>query len=145
MKVNETVVDTVLHDLARHMQFMRTKIIPLFPRDVLRDSALDMLLELFVAQFRNRDVCIKELIIVSGETSTSALRRIDRLEASGMLRRRPDPADHRRVAVALTEKGDDAMRAMLHHLFLDNVSVASRETATRQRAFPQAAPSPTPR
>jgi DNA-binding MarR family transcriptional regulator len=145
LTVNENVADPVFLDLARHMQFMRTKIIPLFPRDVLRDSVLDMLLELFVAQLKKRSVCIKELIIVSGETSTSALRRIDRLEASDMLRRCPDPADHRRVGVALTQRGEDAIRAMLHHLFLDTASVSNREAATRSGAFPQIVPSPTPR
>jgi len=144
LTVNENVSDAVLLDLARHMQLMRTKIVPLFPRDVLRDSVLDMLLELFVAQLKSRNVCIKELIIVSGETSTSALRRIDRLEASDMLKRCPDPADHRRVGVALTEKGEEAMRAMLHHLFLDNGSVANRDSATRLWPAAPIAPSPTP-
>jgi DNA-binding MarR family transcriptional regulator len=104
-------------ELARKMQSMRARVVDLLPRDVFRDSAWDMMLELFVAEQQKRLVCVKELILVSGETSTSALRRIDRLEAAELLRRRNDPVDHRRVAVALTSKGNAAMCTMLHNLF----------------------------
>ena len=83
---------------------MRAKAAKLFPRDVFRDSAWDMVLELFIAGQQHRVVCVKELIFVSGETSTSALRRIDRLEAAELLHRSHDPDDHRRMAVTLTDK-----------------------------------------
>ncbi len=104
-------------DLARRMQRARARMAKLFPRDVFRDSAWEMMLELFVAAQLKRVVCVKELILVSGEKSTSALRRIDRLELAEMLRRCHDPVDHRRHAVVLTAKGDAAMRAMLLSLF----------------------------
>ena len=93
--------DRSLPDLARQLQHMRAKAAKLFPRDVFRDSAWDMVLELFIAGQENRVICVKELIFVSGETSTSALRRIDRLEAAGLLSRSHDPDDHRRMAVTL--------------------------------------------
>jgi DNA-binding MarR family transcriptional regulator len=144
LTIYEQVADSEILDLARHMQSMRAKIIPLFPREVLRDSVLDILLELFVAQLMTRSVCIKELIIVSGETSTSALRRIDRLEESGMVRRCHDPVDHRRVAVALTQRGDEAMRAMLHHLFLDKESTNSRVKAVNSQELPSSGLQPKP-
>ncbi|WP_436827218.1 winged helix DNA-binding protein [Sphingomonas sp. DT-207] len=76
-----------------------------------------MVLELFVAGQEKRAVCIKELILISGETSTSALRRIDRLETAELLRRAHDSGDHRRVVVTLTAKGEGAMSAMLQSLF----------------------------
>lgn len=107
-----------LLDLARQTKAMRAHIAQFFPRDVFRDSAWDMMLELFIADEQNRPLCVKELILVSGESSTSALRRIDRLEGAGLLRRRTDPADHRRLAVTLTQRGTDAMTAMLRHLYL---------------------------
>jgi DNA-binding MarR family transcriptional regulator len=97
---------------------MRKTVATLFPRDVFRDFAWDILLELFVAEQRGRAICIKDLILVSGETSTSALRRIVRLEDAGFLQRRHDTADHRRVSVALTAKGDVAMTALLRSLIL---------------------------
>lgn len=102
--------------VARQMQSMRAKAVRYFPRDTMRHCEWDIMLELYVARLENRIVCIKELVIASRETSTSALRRIDRLEAAGMLLRSPHFVDHRRVAVALTTKGSEAMTAMLRGL-----------------------------
>jgi DNA-binding MarR family transcriptional regulator len=104
--------------LALQAQRMRKTVAALFPRDVFRDFAWDILLELFVAEQRGRAICVKDLILVSGETSTSALRRIDRLEGAGLLQRRHDSPDHRRVSVALTAKGDEAMTALLRSLII---------------------------
>lgn len=122
-----------LLDLARQMQIMRARAVDLFPREVFRDSAWDLMLELFVAEQQKRLVCVKELILVSGETSTSALRRIDALEAAQLLRRCNDPADHRRVSVALTVKGGEAMRAVLHSLYLANDPVVERSAKVHDR------------
>ncbi|MDK8186558.1 MULTISPECIES: winged helix DNA-binding protein [Sphingomonas] len=107
-----------LLDLARQTQAMRARTAQFFPRDVFRDSAWDMMLELFIADQQRRPICVKELILVSGESATSALRRIDRLEGAELLQRSTDPADHRRLAVTLTERGNAAMTAMLRQLFL---------------------------
>ncbi|MGK6355440.1 MarR family transcriptional regulator [Sphingomonas sp. DT-207] len=115
-----------LLDLARKMQLMRARMAKLFPRNVFRDSAWDMVLELFVAGRENRAVCVKELVLTSGETSTSALRRIDRLEAAELLRRSHDSADHRRVVVTLTLKGEEAMVMTLRNLFLTVASLQPR-------------------
>jgi DNA-binding MarR family transcriptional regulator len=108
---------TLLH-LAQQTKAMRANTAQFFPRDIFRDSAWDMMLELFICEQQDRALCVKELILVSGESSTSALRRIDRLESAGLLRRATDPADHRRLTVTLTQRGTDAMTAMLRHLFM---------------------------
>ncbi len=76
-----SIGDGSLLDLARQLQRMRAKAAKLFPRDVFRDSAWDMVLELFIAGQQHRVVCVKELIFVSGETSTSA--RADRSPRGG--------------------------------------------------------------
>jgi hypothetical protein len=126
-----------LLELARKTQVTRGKIAKLFPRNVFRDSAWDLMLELFVGAQEQRSVCVKQLVLVSGETSTSALRRIDSLEQAGLLRRCHDPKDQRRVSVILTPAGEEAMTAMLSHLFLgDEVPDAPS---------PSPSPSPSPR
>jgi DNA-binding MarR family transcriptional regulator len=106
-------------ELARRAQQTRAMVSRLFPRDIFWDSAWDMVLELVIANEENRSVCVKQLICASGETSTSALRRIDRLEQDGIVVRRHDADDHRRVSIALSLKGEEAMAAMLRSLIVD--------------------------
>ncbi|WP_308814573.1 MarR family transcriptional regulator [Sphingomonas sp. GV3] len=120
-----------LLDLARQTQAVRAKMAKLLPRDIFRDSAWDMILELFVAAREQRSVCVKQLVLVSGETATSALRRIGRLEEAGLLRRRTDHCDHRRIMVELAPKGDEAMCAMLHNLFLEPAPAAGEVVSHR--------------
>ena len=103
--------------MARHARDSRKRIEPLFPKNIFRDSAWDMLLELFIATQQNERLCVKDLVQLSGDSSTSAIRRIDQLEGAGFLRRQIDDQDQRRVWVRLTEKGYQALATMLRHLF----------------------------
>lgn len=122
------------HDLlrmARHARESRKRIEPLFPKNIFRDSAWDMLLELFIAAEQNERLCVKDLIQLSGDSSTSAIRRIDQLEAAGFLRRQIDDQDQRRVWVRLTERGYQALATMLRHLF----DVGDRPPASAPRSF----------
>lgn len=59
----------------------------------------------------------KHLDLSSGATTS----RIDRLEADGLVRRRPDPDDRRAVQVELTEAGNEAYER--------TVSIAARREA----------------
>lgn len=117
--------------MARHARDSRKRIEPLFPKNLFRDSAWDMLLELFIAMQQNERLCVKDLIQLSGDSSTSAIRRIDQLEGASFLRRQADGDDQRRVWVRLTEKGYQALAAMLHHLF----DVGDRLPASIPRSF----------
>ena len=66
-------------------------------------------------------------------TSGTMTNRIDRLEASGLVHRRPDPQDKRGVLVSLTDKGlervDHALADLLsrEHALLDGLSQTQRE------------------
>lgn len=104
---------------AYRLRETRSRIAAAFKREIFDDSAWDMTLELFIAHAEGRQVCVKELILISGESSTSGLRRIDRLQSAGLLSRCLDPNDHRRVRVHLTERGHTAMVLMLEQLFGD--------------------------
>ncbi|RDE04983.1 MarR family transcriptional regulator [Sphingomonas aracearum] len=87
------------------------------PAELFVDPAWDMMIELMIAEGEFRPLCVKDLIVLSGESAASAMRRIVRLEEAGLLVRTPDRADHRRVHVTLTLKGHGAMAAMLERLF----------------------------
>lgn len=119
---------------AQQVRDARAKCASFFPKEVFRDSAWDMMLELFIMQEQGRATCVKELTSVSGETATGTIRRIDRLEEVRLIRRRSDPRDHRRVLIDLTESGRDAMIALLRHLY-DSATPA---------AAPQPSASPKP-
>jgi hypothetical protein len=65
------------------------------------DPVWDMLLDLFAAELEGRDVSISSLCIAAAVAPTTALRQAGRMEAAGLIGRRPDPADRRRVFLRL--------------------------------------------
>lgn len=112
-----TVDPAALLGRARHARQLRTTMGAFLPRDLLVDPAWDMMLDLFIAAGTNEHLYVKDVILMSGESAGSAMRRIDRLQEAGMLVRHPAPDDHRRVRIDLTLDGRAAMAAMLEHLF----------------------------
>ncbi len=102
---------------ARQARQLRATMSAFLPRDLLVDPAWDMMIDLFIAAGTGERLCVKDLRLMSGESAAGAMRRIDRLQETGLIGRHPDPNDHRRVHIGLTEKGHVALAAMLEHLF----------------------------
>lgn len=102
---------------ARQARQLRATMSAFLPHDLLVDTAWDMMIDLFIAAGTDRPLYVKDLILLSGESAASAMRRIDRLQKAALIERDTDPADHRRVHVRLTPTGRAAMTAMLEHLF----------------------------
>lgn len=84
-----------------------------FPSDLFADPAWDILLDLTAARLEGSSVPISSLCIAAGVPTTTALRWIATLVDLGLLLRRSDKADRRRVFVELTEQGWDAMSRYL--------------------------------
>ncbi|SFR76183.1 MarR family transcriptional regulator [Sphingomonas jatrophae] len=124
--------DPSLLEKAKQARQLRAAMSKLGPRELFVDPAWDMMLELFIAAEQKQQLCVKDLILLSGESSTSALRRIDRLQGSELITRQVDRTDHRRVRVALTPQGWASMAAMLEHLF---DPPATREAPARPATF----------
>lgn len=103
--------------LARQTQQARIHCSQHFPKHVFRDSAWDIMLELFVVAEEGRTLCVKDTMAISGESATGTIRRIESLEDADLVVRRYDPRDHRRMLVELSDKGRDAMISFLYHLF----------------------------
>jgi len=112
-----TVAERQLVEGARQLLQARIKMAELVPKGLFRDPAWDMMLELFISGEEGGILFVKQLMIASGESSGAAMRRIDRLENADLIERIPDPLDHRRVIVRLTDRGRSAMIAMLQHIF----------------------------
>jgi DNA-binding MarR family transcriptional regulator len=113
---SNTVEENQLVDVARKILKVRLETAKLFPKDLFRDSAWDMMLELFISGEEGGLIYVKQLIVISGESSTAAMRRIDRLEEARFIGRRADAQDHRRVVISLTARGRAAMIAMLRRM-----------------------------
>lgn len=126
---NNSVAEKLLVEGARQLLQARLKMARIVPGGLLRDSAWDMMLELFINGEEGGILYVKQLIIASGESSTAAMRRIDRLEEAGFLERFPDPLDRRRVIVRLKERGRAAMVAMLEHVFEPDAPVVPARRA----------------
>ena len=109
--------DVTLAERARQVLDARLKCSGFFPRGVFRDSAWDMMLELFIASQSRQSLCVKDLMAVANETATGAVRRINSLEDAKLVSRRSDTDDHRRVCVELTEAGRAAMETFLRNLY----------------------------
>lgn len=101
---------------ARRLLVARQNIAKIMPRNLFRDSAWDVMLELYIGTAENIDVYVKQAIIASGECPATAMRIITRLEKSGFLCRMGDPSDQRRVVVSLSRAGMDAMEMLLEEL-----------------------------
>ena len=86
------------------------------PADLLGEPSWQMLLELFVQFAGGAKVSTKSLCIISGCPDTTALRQIDRLEESGLVKRSQSLEDKRVTLVELTRKGVLAVGSALQEI-----------------------------
>jgi hypothetical protein len=89
----------------------------LFPEGIFADPAWDMLLDLFACQLEGNRVCVSSACSAASVPSTTALRWVDRLEDCGLVARRPDPVDSRRIYVELTQLAASRIELWLNSTF----------------------------
>ena len=85
----------------------------LFSPDLFADPAWDIMLELFLARLECRTTAASELGYKTNVPMTTSLRWIDKLQTDGWVKRIPDPRDHRRVLLELSDRGADVMHVWL--------------------------------
>lgn len=98
-----------------HIQ-ARTLRYEFFNWELFSDPTWDILLELYAVKLELRRLAISELCVASSVPLTTALRWIGNLEREGLITRRNDPLDGRRVWVELSDTGCDAMRRYFDEL-----------------------------
>ncbi|RST31910.1 MarR family transcriptional regulator [Sphingomonas ginkgonis] len=81
-----------------------------FSADLFADPAWDMLLDLLQAEIAQHRVPVSSLCIAAAVPSTTALRWIKTMTDSGLLHRRNDPHDGRRVFIELAPATSQSMR-----------------------------------
>jgi DNA-binding MarR family transcriptional regulator len=84
-----------------------------FGEGLFADPAWDMLLDLMAARLDDRRVSISSLCIASAVPPTTALRWAHTLSERGLIVRREDETDRRRVFIELTDATAAAMEAYL--------------------------------
>ena len=80
-----------------------------FDPELFADPAWDILLELQQAEIAQYRVSVSSLCIAAHVPATTALRWISTLTDSGLVHRRPDPSDGRRMFMELTPSASNAM------------------------------------
>jgi DNA-binding MarR family transcriptional regulator len=100
-KVSEADVRTILGLRRSRERF--------FDAELFADPAWDILLELYVAELGQRHLSVTSVCLGAAVPGTTALRWIGVLEKKGLIQRRADRLDGRRIFLMLTEAGKDAM------------------------------------
>lgn len=81
------------------------------PKHLFADPAWDMLLELYASELDQRRVATSNLCDASAVPPTTALRWIGAIEKEGLIERKSDPLDARRIFVRLSSQGASSMEA----------------------------------
>lgn len=81
-----------------------------FPEELFADPAWDMLLDLLQAEISHLRVPVSSLCIAAAVPATTALRWLKTLVSQGLLLRRADPHDGRRVFVELAPETSQSLR-----------------------------------
>lgn len=103
-------------DTVKHMLRARRLRDRFFDAELFADRAWDILLEMLYAEICQQRVTVSSLCVAASIPSTTALRWIAAMTDLGLLRRKPDPLDRRRMYIELTAKASDAMRRYFAHL-----------------------------
>ena len=80
-----------------------------FDEELFADPAWDIMLELLLAEISQYRVSVSSLCTAAHVPATTALRYISSMTDSGLLHRRSDPTDGRRVFVELSPHASDAL------------------------------------
>jgi DNA-binding MarR family transcriptional regulator len=91
----------------------RSAVVKIMGASIILSPAWDMLLDLYVSGCRNHRLTVSDACIATHSPASTSLRWLETLEEQGLVTRSPDPTDKRRVFLALTTVGLDAVRQAL--------------------------------
>ncbi|WP_313809027.1 MarR family winged helix-turn-helix transcriptional regulator [Sphingobium sp.] len=89
-------------ELARALIRLRRRRDRLLGSELFADPVWDMLLDLFVNTDTQRNISVSSLCIAAAVPPTTALRHMAVMERRGIIEKRKDPHDDRRVFIILT-------------------------------------------
>lgn len=110
---DDEIPETELVQVARRISQLRRKRDAMLAPVIFADPEWDILLDLFAEGGFGRTVSISSLCIAAAVPTTTAVRCINAMIDAGVLLKSRDPADARRVLVALTDDMRLKIRAWL--------------------------------
>lgn len=84
-----------------------------FSEKIFLDSAWLMLVDLMENHLLEKQVSLSSIYLAAGVSAATASRRLEELEAAGLVERMLDPVDRRRQIIVLTSKSTELMEAYL--------------------------------
>lgn len=102
-------VQGITSEIVRGICELRRKREDSFPANLFGDATWDILLQLYAARLESQRLSITRLTKLCGLPATTVLRRLGVLEEEGLVTRTGDPFDGRRIYVALSFAGSEAM------------------------------------
>jgi hypothetical protein len=99
---DQPIPPSALGQFARRLLAQRRRRDQMFGADLFGEPIWDMYLDLFANAVEDKSVSISSLCIASGAPTTTALRQIGMLVDRGLLLRRQDVTDGRRVLIELS-------------------------------------------
>lgn len=113
---NEEFDNGVLRKLKHYLKARRRRQI-LFPEGLFADPAWDILLDLYVVRLEGREISISSSCIASCVPATTALRWLKTLEERGLIFRRNDKFDKRRIYIRLSDTTASLIDTWVTHMF----------------------------
>lgn len=111
--------DSVILQFAKKTLRMREAQRKYLPASYFDEPALNILLDLFVAEAERRVVYVNDACIASHTPTSTALRWISVLVKDGFAARIRDDTDARRTILEITPVGHTAIAALLNHWISD--------------------------
>jgi DNA-binding MarR family transcriptional regulator len=116
-------LDSVTVEFIDRMRRIRLRRNSLVEASLFRDPAWDMLLELYTAHRKGKQLSASSLCYSSGVPLSTALRQLKRLEGYGLITRSGDLQDNRRCIVQPTGKAIEVVEKTVRDLIDDFQSV----------------------
>ncbi len=108
-------VSAELLAFARGLERARQERVRFMPAQLFGEPGWSLLLDLFIAHHEGRLVNTSGACFGANLPQTTGLRWLEKLDAAGLIARRPHPQDTRFVLVELTASGVARMTATLDH------------------------------
>jgi DNA-binding MarR family transcriptional regulator len=112
-------LDSLTVAFIERMRRIRLRRNSLVEASIFRDPAWDMLLELYAADHKGKQLSVSSLSYGSGVPLSTALRQLNRLESHGLITRSGDRSDNRRSIAQPTDKARAVVATTVRDL-IDN-------------------------